>query len=506
MRKEDLNSKKLKKSRISNKNPLVMRSDLTAEEQDGQNRKNPNHEILIVTYLFVGLFVLLLGYFVRFMVVDSTTIINNSYNKRQDLLAKRVDRGEILSADGQILAKTVTDKKGNSTREYPYDDLFAHVVGRFEKGRTGIESSENFNLLTSHDNPLYMLFNEIAGKKNIGDNVVTTLNVDLQKAAYNALGDHRGAVVVLEPSTGKILAMVSKPDYNPNHVIENWDSLSADSDNNSAFINRATQGLYPPGSTYKIVTALEYLREHLDALTSYSYDCKGKDIFESVSINCYDNEQHGKVDLVSSFAESCNTSFANIGMTLDIDKFKKLNEDLLFNKQLPTNIPYKISSFDLDKDSARSEIPQTAIGQGKTLISPFHNALITASIANGGVLMSPYLVDRIENYSGSLVKKRVPVTYDTLMTEKEAAVLTKMMTAVVEEGTATSLKDLTVSAAGKTGSAEFDSTHASHAWFVGFAPTDKPQLVVSVIVEGAGTGSAYAVPIAKKLFQVYFDK
>ncbi len=471
-----------------------------------ENKTPDNKEIVIITYIFVGIFVLLMAYLVRFMVVDSFNVINNAYNERQDLLSKRVVRGEIKGSNGETLAKTIEDDKGISKRIYPYDSLFAHVVGKFDKGKTGLEASESFNLLTSHANPILMLYNQLSGEKNPGDNIVTTLDVKLQEVAHKALGNQRGAIVVLEPSTGKILAMVSKPDYNPNSVIKNWDKLNKDSENKSALVNRGTQGLYPPGSTYKMVTALEYIKNNEDGLRNYNYECKGHEIFNGVSIHCYNGKKHGELNLTTAFAKSCNTFFAHIGTTLDFASFRKLNETLLFNKSLPTNIPYKQSSFTLDGESEASEMPQTALGQGKTLITPFHNALITAAIANGGTLMNPYLVDHIENYSGALVKKNVPTTYGALMKAEEAKELTELMSAVVENGTATALKGLSVSVAGKTGSAEYDSNQSSHAWFVGFAPTDKPEIVVSIIVEGAGTGSEHAVPIAKKIIKEYFNR
>ena len=469
--------------------------------------RNLNREIVLITYVFVGLFTLLSIYFGYFLFVDSDDVINSSYNKRQDLLAERIIRGEIQGSNGETLAKTTVDQEGNTKRVYPYNEMFAHVVGKFDKGKTGIEATENFKLLTSHNNPVLMVYNELSGEKNPGDTIVTTLDVKLQEVAYHALGNQKGAIVVLEPSTGKILAMESKPDYNPNNARKNWEELTNDSNNNSALVNRATQGLYPPGSTYKILTALEYIRENEKTYNKYAYTCQGSEIFNSVSINCYGGEKHGKLDLLHSFSKSCNTSFANIGTRLNMDSFRKLNETLLFNQKLPTNIPYKRSSFVLDSTSEKSEIPQTVIGQGKTLISPFHNALITATIANGGTLMKPYTVDRITNSSGTLVKKNVPDTYGNLISTKEAEILTKMMKEVVTSGTGSALNNIGVSVAGKTGTAEYSNNKKeSHAWFVGFAPTDKPQLVVSIIVEGAGTGSAHAVPIAKRIFQEYFNR
>ena len=182
--------------------------------------KRQNREMAVVTYIVMVLFFVMAGYLVYFILHDSDDVVNNSYNKRQELLAKRVKKGSILSDNGTVLAKTVTDKKGNERRDYPYDSLFAHVVGRSSHGKTGLEASEGYTMLTTGINPLLGMWNELQGKKNPGNNVVTTLDVKLSKTASEALGSHRGAVVVLEPETGKILSMVSKPSYDPNNLTE----------------------------------------------------------------------------------------------------------------------------------------------------------------------------------------------------------------------------------------------------------------------------------------------
>lgn len=468
-------------------------------KKDGKNK-----EIIHITYVFVGLFVLVIGYFSYFMIARSNEVINNPYNKRQDLLAEHIIRGKILSADGKILADTVVDDKGNETRLYPYRNLYSHVVGRFSKGKTGIESIENFHLLTSNDNAFVQVFNELSGEKNIGDNVVTTLETKLQEVAYDALGNHKGAIVVTEPSSGKILAMVSKPDYDPNEISYIWNDLVEDKENNSALVNRATQGLYPPGSIFKIVTVLEYMRENPD-YKNYKYNCTGEAVFNSVKIHCYNNEKHGEVDIKESFSESCNTSFANMGTKINMKSFRELCDTLLFNSNLPTNFPFNQSSFIITGSSNVNEMPQTVIGQGKTQITPLHSALITSTIANGGVLMKPYVVDHVENVNGTVIKKYMPEIYKTLMTPEEAQLLTAYMTETVETGTADALSGKKYTSAGKTGSAEHQDGKPPHSWYVGFAPAEKPEIVVSIIVESSGTGSAYAVPIASKIFDAYFD-
>lgn len=490
------NLQNLKNKLIKNKNQI--------QNQKQSNIKSLKHsqnkEILVITYIFIGLLVGVMGYVTYFIAVKGEDIINNTYNKRQDLLAKTVVRGEILSSDRQVLAKTIVNDDKTETRFYPFKNMYAHVIGRFLKGRTGIESSYNFKLLASNTNPIKKVINEIIGEKNIGDNIVTTLNTKLQETAYNALGNNKGAIVVIQPSTGKILAMVSKPDYDPNNIEAVWDAINIDSES-SALINRATQGLYPPGSTFKIMTTLEYIREY-DNYKNYAYTCSGKYISGDVVINCYNNSVHGDLDLKMSFAKSCNSSFTNIGNMLNSNSFAKLCNEFLFNQNLDINMIANKSSFVLNSQSNTEEKLHTAMGQGKTQITPLHNALISCAIANDGVLMKPYVVDKIENFNGTLVKKYKPSTYKKLMTEYEANYLTELMEEVIQSGTGTSLKDIG-KVAGKTGSAEYETGKPAHAWFVGFMPSDEPEIVVSIIVEGVGTGSQYAVPIAKQIFDTY---
>lgn len=476
------------------------------ENQDSPRKKNKeNREIAIVLYIVLSIMFLCIGYFVVFVGTEGKTVINNSYNKRQVLLSKRILRGSILSADGEKLAYSVENEDGTQSRIYPYDNLFVHVVGRYDNTKTGIESSEDFTLLTSSINPLEMMFNELSGEKSIGDNIITTLDYNLQKIASDALGNRRGAIVVMEPSTGKILAMVSKPNYNPNTVLQQWDSLISDEADESPLINRTTQGLYPPGSIYKILTVLEYIRQNPN-YEDYSYDCTGEAKFNDVVIHCYNNKSHGKQNLIESFANSCNTSFANIGASIDLAEFRKLNNSFLFNSNLPLSMPYNKSSFVLSETSDKNEIPQTVIGQGETLITPMHAALIVSTIANGGDMMTPYVIDSVENYHGKVISKNLPKLYKNIISAKEAEILTEFMQAVVESGTGSALKNSKYTVAGKTGTAEYKEGEKAHAWFVGFAPAEQPEIAVSIIVESSGAGSDYAVPIAKKIFDEYLNR
>lgn len=442
-----------------------------------------------------------MGYITYFQVARSRDIIRSPYNARQDSYADRVVRGKILDKEGNVLAQTNVSEDGTETREYPYGNMFAHVVGYSVQGKSGLESVENFELLTSNAFFLEKIKNEFQDKKNMGDSVVTTLNLELQEAAYDALGNYKGAVVVMEPSTGKILAMVSKPDFDPNTVAENWDFLNTDQD--SVLLNRATQGQYAPGSTFKVVTALEYMREDPD-YENYGYNCTGAIEKDGVTIRCYNGHVHGQVGFQDSLAYSCNTSFSNIGLSLDIKNFRETSKELLFNSKLPSVLPYSKSSFSLEPGAGSADKMMTAMGQGKTQVSPYHMALITSAIANGGTLMKPYLVDSVTNYTGAVIDKNKPEKYKSLMTSEDAAKLKQYMSAVVDYGTASVLSGQSYTAAGKTGTAEYSSDkEKDHSWFIGMTNVDNPELVISVIIESSD-GTAKAVDVAKQVFDAYY--
>lgn len=467
-----------------------------------------DREFAWITYFFVILFIALMGYIVYFTIVRAGTFVNSPYNQRQEAFAKNVVRGSITDRNGNVLAQTQVSDDGSETRYYPYGSLFSHVVGYSDPdlGRTGLESIENFELLTSNAFFVEKIQNEFDGSKNQGDTVVTTLDADLQQAASDAMGDYKGAVVVMEADTGKILAMVSKPEFDPNEIASDWDTLNTDTEN-SPLLNRATSGTYAPGSVFKIVTALAYIRQYSN-YSDYQYDCTGSITVDNTTIPCAGRAVHGHEDLRSSFANSCNSSFANIGLQLDIPKYRETAEDLLFNRQLPSVLDYTKSSFVLDQDSQTSEIMMTAMGQGRTTMSPYHMALITQAIANGGMLMEPYLVDSVTNYTGTEVRRNVPKSYARLMTSDEAAQLTDYMTAVIQEGTGSVLSGRSYTVAGKTGTAEYssESSDRTHSWFTGFTNVDNPELVITVITEGSdGSAGGRAVSIAGRILDSYYN-
>lgn len=221
-----------------------------------------NRETNVISFIFVALFLMMASYLVYFNVFEASTIVNNPYNKRIDNLENKVVRGNILAADGQILAETDIDEDGNETRVYPFSEVFCHVVG-LASAKTGVEGVANYELLSTSGNIINQLSDDLSGEKSVGYDVVTTLVPKLQEAAYKALGSNKGAVVAMEPSTGRVLAMVSKPDYDPNEAPEMYSEWLGYDSSDSVLLNRATQGLYSPGSTFKVLTALEYVNGNI---------------------------------------------------------------------------------------------------------------------------------------------------------------------------------------------------------------------------------------------------
>lgn len=468
------------------------------------NKKKRNPEIMVVTWFFSLLMLVMSGYIVHYSSTHQQELINNSYNGRQQILLSQNRRGSIYSADGQILAKSTENEEGKEIREYPYENLFSHVVGYAVNGKMGIESQCNYYLINSNAPLSEKASLDVKGEKYPGDDVYTTLDTRIQQVASTALGVYRGAIIVTEPQTGKILAMVSHPDFDPSSVEENWDSYLADTES-GVLLNRVTQGQYPPGSTFKIITSLEYIREHPDTYNNYRYQCVGSIKWGEDRIQCYHGTVHNSVDFTKSFAKSCNTSYANIGLSLDREQFGQTLNELLFNTELPVSFQSTTSRLVVNKETPDSEMMQISIGQGAATISPLQLNMITCAIANKGKLMKPYVTDCVKNSAGNTIKEFKPSVYGSLMSEQEAAIMSSLMEAVVQEGTASRLKGLSYTAAGKTGSAEYGTIKGeSHAWFTGFAPAENPQICVTIIIEGAGAGGDYAVPIAKRIFDAYF--
>lgn len=470
-----------------------------------KSKRNRNKEFAIVTYVFLALFIGMTGYFVYFVQVKSEDFINNSYNARLETMKNHTICGNILANDGTILAETRLDDAGNETRYYPYANVFAHAIGYASNGMSGVELDANYHLHRSNAFILNRLANEVIDRKNPGDDVVTTLDVSLQQACYQALGNHDGAIICIEPDTGKILAMVSKPDYDPNTIEDNWSNYVAEDSKSTVLLNRATQGLYAPGSTFKIITLYAYLKQY--GGKDFQFDCSGAYAHGDYEMHCYNGKMHGQQNLMQVFGNSCNCAFSDIGLSLDMKEYVSLSEKLLFNQKLPTRLRATAKSrMSLREDSSSALIMQTAIGQGETMVSPLHMAMIAGAIANDGKLMEPYIMDYIQNDSGAVVRRFPSTSCGALFSDSDAKMLQEYMRYVVTDGTATPLNSDVYEAYGKTGTAEFSSNkNKDHSWFVGYAKdANGKKIAVAVVMEDVASGSSYAVPATRTIFDTYF--
>ena len=491
-----------------NKTPSVSASDSGDTVLIGLiNKRETNKEIRRVSYAMLLLLFLVIAYFVYFDAALGRGVVNNVHNSRLSKIAESVSRGEILSADGEVLAYTDTDDEGNSVRVYPYGRTFAHVIGTSQVNKSGVELSEDYDLVTSTILPIEKIMNDLRGEKDPGNLVRTTLNAQLQETAWYALGDRYGVAIAMEPSTGKILAMVSLPDYDPNTLPDEYQDILEDEES-KVLLNQSTQGLFTPGSIFKIVTTLAYIRSG-GRTADYSYYCDGSislltDEGDSSSIRCYDGEVHGDVDLEASFAESCNASYANLGLNTGVSNLRKTAQDLLFNQKIPSAFSTSTSSFKLDNNASEWMIGATSIGQGNTTITPMHAAILASAIANDGVFMKPYVIDSVENDEGEVLRRSTPEVGGTLLSGSEAELMQSYMQSVVTEGTGYNLAWKDYSCAGKTGTAEV-AGRGNNAWFIGYAPADDPRIAVCVLVEDAGTASSDTVPIAGEIFDAYLE-
>lgn len=460
---------------------------------------------MVTTIVITLIFVFMIGYYAYFVVVESPKIMNNTYNHRIDEKSSTVVRGTIYSRSKKRLA--YTDTKGtdadltDDTREYPYGKTFAHAIGITTHGKYGLEKMCNYDLLSSQTSALEKIINDFSNTTERGCDVYTTLSVSTQKAAYNSLEGYKGAVFVMNPDTGAILSMASRPSYDPYTIDDIWDDLVKDS-SDSRLVNRATQGKYIPGSIFKIVTTLEYMKEN-ENYDDFKYYCKGKATFHNFSIKCFDGTAHYNENLEDAFAHSCNSAFSTIGNDLNIPDFRKTAKKLLFNEPLPLDMEYNESVFALTKKSSQFDITQTSIGQGKTTVSPAHMAMIASAIANNGVLMKPYIIDYVENSSGNIVKMTDQTEYKRLMTKAQAKQLREYMSAVCEYGTAKALRNADYDAYGKTGTAEVDKKNNVNSWFVGYAKKGKKKIAIAVVLENMPQGSNSATNCAKEVFDAY---
>jgi penicillin-binding protein A len=456
-------------------------------------------------------------------------------NAIQRVAQFRIDRGKIYASDGKtVLASNVRRRGGGQTlyfRTYPTRGLASQVVGYSTQGRSraGIEREMNAYLTAGNANVgtiIEKLTDNLKGATIRGNNLVLNLRVNAQKIAETALRGKCGAAVVLNPKTGQVYVMASSPGYDPNKIesphgfASILHSPAACPGSGAPLLNRATQGLYPPGSTFKTVTATEALDSGVYTPESQFYDpgyCieYGKHVSNAGDPEA--PEQFGHVNFAQAYQHSINAVFCDIGKKLGAKRIIDRAKDFGFYSKPPIELPANevaaSGEFDTRKhrlfdDAGLADPGRLAFGQDKLLVTPLQMALVAAGVANNGTVMTPHLVNRVTSPSGGTVVKIHPQVWRHAMKPETAATLNTMMQSVVSGGTGTPAQIPGVKVAGKTGTAETGQNHVYDAWFIFFAPADDPKVAGAVVLENQlnGFGGPVAGPIAKQLMQALLPR
>jgi peptidoglycan glycosyltransferase len=480
-----------------------------------------NRQINSLFVVLALLFAVLVGSTSWWTVVRANDLKNKPTNRRALIQEQRVPRGLIFARDGRtVLARSVPHGSGQSRvfiRTYPTGPLFGHAIGYsfIQNGRRGLEQSRN-NDLGGKEDEFASILSGLESRRQEGFDVVTNLDPTAQKIATDALGGQKGAVVAIEPATGKVRVMTSVPPFNANDVPKGFAGLNRDP--SKPLFNRSTQELYPPGSTFKVVTAAA-------ALDSGKYnpssivDGKSPRTISGAPLENAGGEQFGPITLTDALTNSVNTVWAQVGESIGRQTLSTYMDRFGFNEKPKLDYPsdQMIASGVRDAKgrylggNAGYDIGRVAIGQGGAegaiSVTPLQMAEVAAAVGNGGRLMKPRFTDRVLRKDGRVKERVHPDLQAQVMKKETAKQLGEMMSKVVEEGTATAAALQGVRVAGKTGTAEVANRTANQAWFIAFAPVDKPKIAIAVTVERTqGQGGTVAAPIAKQVLQALLRK
>lgn len=469
----------------------------------------------LAAMILVGLYIVLGVYFAYGQLFYGNRWFARSSNPRSHFatMDPSVVPGDILDRSGEKLAysvtETFTDDQGKShlrlTRDYcPAIRSASHVVGFQDpdKGQAGAEAFYSRYLLGYNNNILESIYQKAFLKQEVGNSVQLTIDIGLQEDVTSIMGGRTGSAVILDAVTGEVYAMVSLPNFDPANVSD----VSGDD-----LVDRATEGLYAPGSVMKIVTATAALWNLPDAQTR-TWTCEGTVDIEDQTIPCYGNHVHGTIDLAQAFTLSCNTTFSKIG---DEIGWKELRDTA---RRFGFDYPFLFSDMQLtgsrlpkDDELPADRLAWTAIGQDNVLVTPMHMAMIAACIGNDGVMMEPRLLMSVYNRNDRMIRSSAPKKFRQVMDSDTAAALKEMMAQVVTKGTGTRAAVDGADVYGKTGTAEktVNGVPGNNAWFVGFGEKDGRTIAIAVVIEDAGsgeTGGGMAAPMAGQMLKSAFNR
>jgi len=463
------------------------------------------------SWLVIVLVFALAGNLTWLQVVDARALNNNTANTRNLEKELRGERGAILTKDGVVLAHSVKQANGHFQRTYPEGGLAAHVTGYYSLryGRSGIESVEN-DVLAGHR--AFATWSDVIddalGRSVTGSDVVLTIDSRIQKAAEKALGGRRGAVVAIDPSTGAVLALASSPGFDPATVDRDWAKLAADKD--APLIDRATSSLYPPGSTFKVVTLTKVISSGVADPTTVLPAPSVLSVGGGKVTN-FEGAGYGSATLAQATRSSINTVYAQLGVKLGSQALVDQARGFGFDADIPFELPVAASLMPAPETMTTWETAWAAVGQpvGANLVkgpvaTAMQMALVAAGIANDGVVMKPYLVDHVADASGATVQTAQPSELTKATDPQTAATVRKMMVDVVNNGSGARARIAGVTIAGKTGTAEVGKSVNTHAWFIAFGPAGTgrtPTIAMAIVLENAGVGGRVAAPAAQEVLR-----
>ena len=472
---------------------------------------------VVMIVLFVALFVN-----VNYLqVVRAKALSNDPNNRRYLIRTYGAPRGQILSSDRQVLARSEdTNDDFVRQRVYPATLLTSHVVGYLSalEGATGLEDSQAHHLLGDDARTASNLVDYFLGKPQPGA-VRITIDTRVQDAARRALGAQTGAVAALNPKTGAVYALWSNPSYDPNPIAShNFDAaraaVKALDDGARPGVARAFQDTYPPGSTFKVVTAAAALQNGITPEATYDNPPVLELPDSNVGLRNFGGgtcraDAGGRVSFRGGFVQSCNTTFAQIGLQLGPDKMFQQAQAFGLNVPPPLEVSTAASVFPAPPgfEGARSSLAQAAIGQFDVRVTPLQMAMVAGAVANNGTLVRPYLVAEVFDGKGRQVSVTHPRPLAQALSPDNAKTLKDFMVAVVAGGTGTAGQIPNVTVGGKTGTAQHAEGQPPHAWFIAFAPAEDPVVAVAVVVENGGslgsdaTGGQVAAPVAREVMQ-----
>jgi penicillin-binding protein A len=475
-----------------------------------------NRQIVKLFGFVVALFAVLVGFTSYWSVFDAKALKEKSANKRPLLEQQQVRRGRILAADGSVIARSVAKGHGDSlryVRRYPQGSLYGHPIGYsfVRYGDSEFENTHNDELI-GNESEFSSILDQLRGRNQEGDDIATNLDPAAQQTALADLQEAGfGAVVAIEPQSGRVEVLASNPPYDPNRVPNELSKLP--------LLDRATQGQYPPGSTFKVVTAAAGL-DSGTITPETTINAPGTLEVEGTPLQNDFNQDWGSISLDTALTNSVNTWFGQLGQQVGEETLFEYMDRFGFNStpaiDLPEQQVYRSGIFENGELLGRNDpvdLARVAIGQERLAVTPLQMAEVAAAVANGGKLMKPQIWSRVIDPDGRVVKRLDPSQYSQPISGETAAELTTAMEGVVSEGTGTNAAIPGVAVAGKTGTAETPYNHScgggteeNQAWFIGFAPAENPKIAIAATVECTTQfGNDVAAPIFRDVAETILN-